>query len=50
MPREVFDQEYVFLPRAEMLSFEEVERLAKLFIRLGVQKNPPDWRRAVVAP
>jgi GTP 3',8-cyclase len=38
MPREVFDQHYAFLPRAELLSFEEVERLAKLFIGLGVQK------------
>lgn len=38
MPREVFDQHYVFLPRTELLSFEEVERLARLFIRLGVQK------------
>jgi GTP 3',8-cyclase len=38
MPREVFDQHYAFLPRAELLSFEEIERLAKLFIRLGVQK------------
>ncbi|MEO8331076.1 MAG: GTP 3',8-cyclase MoaA [Gallionella sp.] len=38
MPREVFDQHYAYLPRAELLSFEEVERLARLFIRLGVQK------------
>jgi GTP 3',8-cyclase len=38
MPREVFDHEHAFLPRAELLSFEEIERLAKLFIRLGVQK------------
>jgi cyclic pyranopterin phosphate synthase len=38
MPRAVFDQHYTFLPRAELLSFEEIERLAGLFIRLGVQK------------
>jgi len=38
MPRNVFDQQYAFLPRAELLSFEEIERLAGLFIRLGVQK------------
>ncbi len=38
MPRAVFDQRYSFLPRAELLSFEEIERLAGLFIRLGVQK------------
>lgn len=38
MPREVFDKNHVFLPRAELLSFEEIERLAKAFIELGVQK------------
>ena len=38
MPREAFDKDHPFLPRAELLSFEEIERLAKLFIRLGVQK------------
>jgi cyclic pyranopterin phosphate synthase len=38
MPREVFDKEHAFLPRAELLSFEEIERLARLFISMGVQK------------
>lgn len=38
MPREVFGEGHSFLPRAELLSFEEIERLSKLFIRLGVQK------------
>jgi cyclic pyranopterin phosphate synthase len=38
MPREVFGQEYAFLPRAEILSFEEIERLVGVFARLGVQK------------
>jgi cyclic pyranopterin phosphate synthase len=38
MPREIFDNEHAFLPRAELLSFEEIERLAKLFIGLGVHK------------
>lgn len=38
MPREVFGNDFVFLPRSELLSFEEVERIAKLFVRLGVQK------------
>jgi cyclic pyranopterin phosphate synthase len=38
MPREVFDGNHSFLPRAELLSFEEIERLARQFIRLGVQK------------
>jgi cyclic pyranopterin phosphate synthase len=38
MPRETFGKDYAFLPRTELLSFEEIERLAKLFVRLGVQK------------
>ncbi len=38
MPRAVFDKDHAFLPRAELLSFEEIERLAGLFIRLGVHK------------
>jgi len=38
MPREAFDKDHAFLPRAELLSFEEIERLAKSFIQLGVQK------------
>ena len=29
MPREVFGQDFVFLPRAELLSFEEIERVAR---------------------
>jgi cyclic pyranopterin phosphate synthase len=38
MPREVFGAEYRFVPRAEILSFEEIERLAKVFAALGVRK------------
>lgn len=38
MPRAVFDDQYNFLPRSELLNFEEIERLAKAFISLGVQK------------
>ena len=38
MPRKVFGDDYAFLPRTELLSFEEIERLAKLFVQLGVQK------------
>lgn len=38
MPRAIFNENHNFLPRAELLSFEEIERLAKQFIRLGVQK------------
>ncbi len=38
MPREIFDKNHVFLPRNELLSFEEIERTARLFVKLGVQK------------
>jgi cyclic pyranopterin phosphate synthase len=38
MPRAAFDDNHAFLPRAELLSFEEIERLARLFVRRGVQK------------
>lgn len=38
MPREVFDTHHNFLPRSELLSFEEIERLVKIFIPLGIQK------------
>lgn len=38
MPREVFDDNYAFLPRRELLSFEEILRVAKLFVARGVKK------------
>ena len=38
MPREVYGRDYAFLPRAELLTFEEIERLARLFVALGVRK------------
>ena len=38
MPAEVFGPDYAFLPRAELLSFEEIERLARVFVGLGVEK------------
>jgi cyclic pyranopterin phosphate synthase len=38
MPREVFGRDYAFLPRAEILSFEEIVRLARLFAARGVSK------------
>lgn len=38
MPKEVFGDDYVFLPKNELLSFEEIERLARLFALLGVKK------------
>ena len=38
MPRQVFDSSYRFLPHEAILSFEEVARLARVFVDLGVQK------------
>ena len=38
MPKEVFDKNYAYLPQAELLSFEEITRLAKAFVAHGVQK------------
>ena len=38
MPREVFGHDYPFLPKGEILSFEEISRLAHIFTRLGVEK------------
>jgi cyclic pyranopterin phosphate synthase len=38
MPKEVFGREYAFLPRRELLTFEEIERVARVFVDLGVQK------------
>jgi GTP 3',8-cyclase len=38
MPKEVFGLEHRFLPRSELLTFEEIERLARAFAALGVEK------------
>src|SRR5687767_13773283 len=38
MPREVFDADYPYLPHAEILSFEEIVRLARLFRAHGMEK------------
>jgi cyclic pyranopterin phosphate synthase len=38
MPREVFDSGYKFLPHDAILSFEEIARLARIFVGLGVEK------------
>ncbi len=39
MPREVFDSHFRFLPREEVLRFEEIARLAQIFVGLGVKKT-----------
>jgi cyclic pyranopterin phosphate synthase len=38
MPAEIFGETYEFLPRAEILTFEEIERLVRLLVPLGVRK------------
>jgi GTP 3',8-cyclase len=38
MPKEVFGRDYQFLERSELLTFEEIERLARIFVSLGVEK------------
>ena len=38
MPKEVYGRDYAFLPRDQVLSFEEIERAARVFVGLGVQK------------
>lgn len=38
MPADIFGDDFAFLPRSELLSYEEIERLAKIFIGLGVEK------------
>src|SRR6059036_3629581 len=38
MPKEIFDKHYEFLPHSSLLSFEEITRVARLFVAHGVHK------------
>jgi GTP 3',8-cyclase len=38
MPKEVFGRDHVFLPRDQLLDYEEIERLARAFVAHGVRK------------
>ncbi len=38
MPKSVFGHDYDFLPRTDLLSFEEIGRIARLFVDQGVEK------------
>jgi GTP 3',8-cyclase len=38
MPKEVFGRDYRFLPRRELLTFEEIERVSRVLVGLGVHK------------
>ncbi len=38
MPKEIFGRDYAFLPKDQVLSFEEIHRAARAFVELGVEK------------
>ncbi len=38
MPKEVFDKDYQYLPKAELLNFDEITRMTRLFVAHGVEK------------
>ena len=38
MPKEVFNKDYQYLPHGDLLSFEEITRIARVFVSHGVQK------------
>jgi cyclic pyranopterin phosphate synthase len=38
MPKEIFGRDFPFLPREELLTFEEITRLVRIFVAHGVQK------------
>ncbi|AXI11199.1 GTP 3',8-cyclase MoaA [Oceanobacillus zhaokaii] len=38
MPKEIFGRDFAFMPKDQLLSFEEIERLAVIFVELGVKK------------
>ncbi|MQS82593.1 radical SAM protein, partial [Escherichia coli] len=38
MPKEVFGDDFVFLPKNELLTFDEMARIAKVYAELGVKK------------
>ena len=38
MPKEIFGHDFHFLPRNELLTFEEIARLARIFLAAGVEK------------
>jgi cyclic pyranopterin phosphate synthase len=38
MPKSVFNKDYVFLPQKELLNFDEISRMAQLFVAHGVEK------------
>jgi hypothetical protein len=39
MPKEIFGPDFAFLPKAEVLSFEEIERVARAFVELASRSS-----------
>lgn len=38
MPKEIFGDDFVFLPKDELLTFDEMVRIAQVYTQLGVKK------------
>ena len=38
MPAEIYGEKYEFLPRSQLLTFDEITRLARVFASIGVEK------------
>ena len=38
MPAEIYGDRYEFLPQAQLLTFEEITRLTRVFVKLGAEK------------
>ena len=38
MPAEIYGERYQFLPKSQLLTFEEIERLTRMFVGMGAQK------------
>ncbi len=38
MPAEIYGERYQFLPKSQLLTFEEIERLTRIFVGMGAQK------------
>ena len=38
MPAEIYGERYQFLPKSQLLTFEEIERLTRVFVGLGARK------------
>lgn len=38
MPKEIFGDDFVFLPKEELLTFEEMTRISRIYAELGVKR------------